>query len=371
MRLPALCSRRLLMMSVAAASDSSCLLSAAGTEPKRRRGSVRPTIGTHDGTFHCDEALACFLLRQLPEYQDAEVVRSRDPQVLKDCDVVVDVGGVYDPTLHRYDHHQRSFTETMSSLRPGSGRCTKLSSAGLVYLHFGPRILSQCLGLQPSDPALPTLMDKVYENFVEEIDAVDNGIAQYEGEPRYTITTNLSCRVSHLNPPWNAENQDTQAAFVQAMQLVGSEFLDRLTYYHRSWLPARELVEEAIRGLCEADASGEIMILKQGGCPWKEHLFELEKELSLSTPIKFILYTDQRGQWRVQCVPETPTSFRSRLPLPEAWRGLRDEDLTMRSGIPGCVFVHANGFIGGNTTQEGALHMAQETLRQAARGEEA
>ena len=25
-------------------------------------------IGTHDGTFHCDEALACFPLKQLPEY---------------------------------------------------------------------------------------------------------------------------------------------------------------------------------------------------------------------------------------------------------------------------------------------------------------
>lgn len=26
-------------------------------------------IGTHNGTFHCDEALACALLRLLPEYR--------------------------------------------------------------------------------------------------------------------------------------------------------------------------------------------------------------------------------------------------------------------------------------------------------------
>ena len=32
-------------------------------------------IGTHNGTFHCDEALACYLLRKLPEYKDAEIVR--------------------------------------------------------------------------------------------------------------------------------------------------------------------------------------------------------------------------------------------------------------------------------------------------------
>lgn len=38
-------------------------------------------IGTHSGVFHCDEALACFLLKQLPEYKDAEVVRTRNPEV--------------------------------------------------------------------------------------------------------------------------------------------------------------------------------------------------------------------------------------------------------------------------------------------------
>lgn len=39
--------------------------------------------------------------------QDAEIVRSRDPAVLAECDVVVDVGGEFDPKRHRYDHHQR------------------------------------------------------------------------------------------------------------------------------------------------------------------------------------------------------------------------------------------------------------------------
>ena len=32
-------------------------------------------IGTHDGAFHCDEVLACFMLKQLPEYEDALVIR--------------------------------------------------------------------------------------------------------------------------------------------------------------------------------------------------------------------------------------------------------------------------------------------------------
>ncbi len=60
-----------------------------------KRSMVR--IGTHSGTFHCDEALGCFLLKQTPLFKDAEIVRSRDPEVLKDLDVVIDVGGTYEP----------------------------------------------------------------------------------------------------------------------------------------------------------------------------------------------------------------------------------------------------------------------------------
>lgn len=49
-------------------------------------------------------------------------------QVLDDLDAVLDVGGVYDPSNDRYDHHQKGFEEVF-----GHGFSTKLSSAGLVY----------------------------------------------------------------------------------------------------------------------------------------------------------------------------------------------------------------------------------------------
>lgn len=54
-------------------------------------------IGTHSGTFHCDEALGCFLLQQTSKFRDSEITRTRDPSVLQELDVVIDVGGVYDP----------------------------------------------------------------------------------------------------------------------------------------------------------------------------------------------------------------------------------------------------------------------------------
>lgn len=77
------------------------------------------------------------MLKLLPEWTDAVVVRTRDEAELAKCDVVVDVGGIYDPATLRFDHHQKTFHDTLSE----ESFSTRLSSAGLVYRHFGKRIL--------------------------------------------------------------------------------------------------------------------------------------------------------------------------------------------------------------------------------------
>lgn len=82
--------------------------SAMSNQNEFKRLKVSPTkvpsekvIGTHSGTFQADEALGVWLLRQLPTYHQSKVVRTRDEQVLKDLDVVIDVGGVYDVSFSR------------------------------------------------------------------------------------------------------------------------------------------------------------------------------------------------------------------------------------------------------------------------------
>ncbi|TNN82205.1 UPF0160 protein MYG1, mitochondrial [Liparis tanakae] len=300
-------------------------------------------IGTHNGTFHCDEVLACFFLRQLPEYKDAEIIRTRDPTKLAECDIVVDVGGEFDPKKHRYDHHQRTFAETFHSLCPEKPWGTKLSSAGLVYLHFGRQLLVQLTQLKEGDRKLEGLFDKLYENFVEEVDAVDNGISQCDGEARYSVSTTLSARVGHLNPRWNSKSQDTEEGFRKAMKLVGEEFLDRLEYYQSAWLPARAVVEEAVKGRHQAVQKSTMCFAPV-----------LTGSEPLATPCPSV-------RQRVLL------SSRRRLSLLEEWRGVRDDALSKLSGIEGCIFVHAGGFIGGNKSQEGALEMARRTLQAAAR----
>ena len=40
-------------------------------------------IGTHDGAFHCDEALAISMLNLVPQFSSNCVIRSRNPEVLQ------------------------------------------------------------------------------------------------------------------------------------------------------------------------------------------------------------------------------------------------------------------------------------------------
>lgn len=96
-------------------------------------------------------------------------------------------------------------------------------------------------------------------------------------------------------------------------------------------------------------------------------MFEIEPTLP-STPsqILYILYPESESpsaKWRIQCVPKSTDSFENRKSLPEAWRGIRDAELSKVSGVEGGIFVHAAGFIGGNETYEGALEMARLALK--------
>ncbi|KAJ2454821.1 hypothetical protein EV183_001240 [Coemansia sp. RSA 2336] len=320
-------------------------------------------IGTHSGSFHCDEALACYMLRQLSEYSDAKIVRSRDPAVLETCDIVVDVGGVYDHAAKRYDHHQRGFDEQFSASHK-----TKLSSAGLVYKHYGKDVIRSIVReAELSDGAVDQLFVKLYEAFVEGVDGIDNGVSQYPSdlEPAYRENTNLSARVAHLNPWWNRPEGDMDERFARAVQLTGSEFAERVQYYALAWLPGRNIVEDGYNARFDIDRSGQI-VLFDTFCPWKDHITAIEDENLQKNPdvakILYVLYPDTAGSWRVQAVPEKPGSFVSRHPLPEAWRGVRDDALSERSGIDGCIFVHQSGFIGGNKTRDGAVALARKAL---------
>lgn len=187
----------------------------------------------------------------------------------------------------------------------------RLSSAGLVYAFYGERVIQQLASktspLSPDDVKI--IYKKVYENFIEEIDAIDNGIPMTDDEPRYKIRTNLSARVGKLYPDWNTkQTADIDIKFVTAMKLVGKEFQDEVDYFISVWLPARDYVKSSLESRFQVHESGMILEFPER-FPWKEHLFDLEKEMELGSIAKFVFFKDMPNSWRVQAVPVSPASF--------------------------------------------------------------
>jgi uncharacterized UPF0160 family protein len=85
----------------------------------------------------------------------------------------------------------REFKETLGSLKPEFPYDIKLSSAGLVYCHYGNQILKDMIGPN-NEGLLSILYKKMYENFIMEIDAIDNGVNMCDGEPRLVIINQLN-----------------------------------------------------------------------------------------------------------------------------------------------------------------------------------
>ncbi|KAI9664445.1 MAG: hypothetical protein M1821_005891 [Bathelium mastoideum] len=336
-----------------------------------------PLIGTHSGHFHADEALAVHLLRLLPTYRDSGLIRTRDPTKLDQCHVVVDVHGQYDPDKSLFDHHQREFKITFPNHK------TKLSSAGLIYLHFGKDIIAQATGLPKDNMDIDILYNKLYDCFIEAFDANDNGVSPYDStqltncgiEKRFDDSGySLASVVNRYNHHYDNDLGKTpeqlqleeDQRFLKASAFVGEQFSEELKDKWQAWLPARKVVEQAFKERYKHEEQGRVMVLPEG-MPWADHLYQLEKASGdvEQNQVLYVLFPENKdvdSKWRIRAVSVEGAGFTNRKDLPDAWKGLRDKELDQVSGTLGCVFVHAAGFIGGNKTFEGAMQMAQKAV---------
>ena len=190
------------------------------------------TVGTHSGSFHMDEVLGCVMLtKYTQEFKNAKIVRSRDEQLLNTFDIVIDVGRVYDPERYRFDHHQKEFTGTFNE-----NYNIKLSSAGLVYKHFGQEIVrnlaEQLLAqyeenLILDEENIALVYQRLYDNFILYVDAIDNGENQYPNDvhPKYKINSHLGSRVARLNPASYEKNVSFDERFFEAMKIADEELI--------------------------------------------------------------------------------------------------------------------------------------------------
>lgn len=341
-----------------------------------------PFIGTHDGTFHCDDVTACFMLKELDRFKNHEIVRTRNPDLLSKAEIVVDVGRELDIEKLRLDHHQRSFTKTILDFHPNLNttnpdKPVKLSSSGLVYAIFGKDFIAKLLDLNGTYDNLKdadkkmvdAVFNKAYIEFFEEIDAIDNGVEVASGDNivyNYHISSSISNRVGRLNPiDKNATPEDRLDHFKRAMNLVRSEIVEGINFLGRIWWPKREKFREIISKRDQFDSSGQIIRLELDDLlGWKSSIIELEKEMNIVGQIKYIVFCDgsEDSPWRATCVPVSLKSFTNRVSLKEEWCGKAGEELQKVSGIPDATFVHMNGFTGGAKSLEGIMRMVRKSL---------
>lgn len=294
----------------------------------------------------------------LPDYKSHSILRTRDKLALDRCEIIVDVGAMFDKNNKRFDHHQNDFNEKFNSTSK-----TKLSSAGLIYKYYGfeiINILAADVGRELIGNENEILFNKIYFGYIEHIDGIDNGISSHEGQANYSVASTLSDRISRMNVSWNEYSTETliNEAFLRAMRVAIDDFTHYFRYILKTWMPARNEVNRAIKDRYTFHKSGQIILLPYS-LPFEDHLYILEPK---DTRILFVISKRLEGTWGIKCVRESINTFNSRKRFPMRCSGLRDNDLAKAINIAGSIFVHAGGFVAANDTLEGALRMAEYAL---------
>ena len=301
-------------------------------------------IGTHDGVFHADDVCAVAALTIV--HPDAALIRTRDADRLAKADVVVDVGGVYDPDRGRFDHHQRG--------RAGGRENGVLySSFGLVWRHYASRVLS-ALGVP--EEHWSAVGGQVDLNLVQPVDATDNGQNLYAGGKavfKDVATVSLSSVLSGFNPSWHLAERDFDRAFGQA---VG--FAQAILRNQVSAALGEALARSVVAGAIDRADGGPVVILDQF-VPWGEQVRD-DAPHAL-----FTVFPSETGTWMVQAVNARAGTFESRKLLPESWAGLRDADFCAITGVEDGVFCHPGRFICGARSKASALKLARLALSEA------
>ncbi len=304
----------------------------------------RPLFVTHSGTFHLDDAFAYAVLRLAlglgAAGVDHTLIRTRDEAVVADADVAWDVGAVHDPAAGRFDHHQRGAPVREDGL--------PYSAAGLVWRHHGEAAVRALLGSSGADDLAAAVASAIDREVVRRIDEIDNGV----GQPGDAL--GLASLVEDLNPPWDSpavgDSTAEDAEFLQAADLAGG-FLRRRVEAVRACLAAEAVVLAA-----HARSADRRILELDRKLPWEGPVF------AHGLPVLYAVYPVPNGNWMVDAMPPEPGSFAQRLPLPEAWAGLRDAELAAACSVPDAVFVHARRFVAAARSREGAMAMARREI---------
>lgn len=290
-------------------------------------------IVTHNAKFHTDDVFGVAALLLL--YPEAEVLRTRDEELIASADIVLDVGNVYDPEKNRFDHHQIGGAGERENGIP-------YASIGLVWKKFGEQVSGSA-----------SVADEIDRTLIQSMDALDNGKDIYKPLISGVYSFNISSMVNQYRNTWKeAENWDGR--FMEAVSWAQT-ILKRQIKMTQDYEEGRRIVLEAY------EKSGDkrlVMIDEQ---------YDLGREMvqgvlsEFSEPLYGILFRADVGNWQVVAVRK-PDTFELRQPLPEAWAGKRDGELEEVTGVPGAIFCHRGRFMSIVQSKEAALELARLAL---------
>lgn len=288
-------------------------------------------LGTHNGTFHADDVFAYAILAEL--YEDVELTRSRDAEVLAGLDIVFDVG------RGEFDHHTNDKVYRPSGI--------PYAATGLIWKSYG-RDLIRKLSPQVSEETIERVFQALDDNLLSSIDAIDNGV---------TIKTSLplpgvSDFVRWFNPNWDSD-EDEDLAF-QSSAVLARSILRKAVDYHLAIQRARDLVVAAYHNR----RIPEILVLEKN-CPWLESLLEIDSEAE----VLFVIYPGKHQDYRIQTVRTSIETFENRKSLPSAWAGLEFEALGSIIGIDDAIFCHPARFLAVAGSLESVLKMAELAIQ--------
>ncbi len=135
-------------------------------------------------------------------------------------------------------------------------------------------------------------------SLIREMDAFQNGVT-YHDEPRYPVTTDLSKKISGMNPHWN-ETQTPEVfdeRFLLAMKLAQEEIVDRIKYFGNVWWPARRVVCGAIGARRQVHPDGRVVVIYSKGTdvPVRDILPWAEKKNGITEKEEHVLVVVQKG----------------------------------------------------------------------------
>lgn len=311
-------------------------------------------IVTHGGKFHADDAWAVAVIKVL--HPEATLVRTRDPAIIETGDVVIDVGGIWDPAAGRFDHHQKGF----SGARPTG---VPYASAGLVWREHGARCVA-VLAQQHADrrlslDAAQNIAHAIDVDIVQYLDLADVGAAK-NAPGGY----GLSAVVSGYNPNWMDEERLGYGEAADAHRLRQFEkataFLTDVMANAVKYRVGAALAVEQVRA-AETLEDGRLLYLSNGALPWTG---VVRKEMPRVLFVISHNLSEQR--YMLHTVPASADSFEARADLPAAWAGLRDADLAAVTGVPDAGFCHNGRFIAAAKSYEGIHAMALQALQDVA-----